>query len=333
LLCAKKMGRYTAALLLIALAITARGQNQNYVEKIKTGYKGDTIAGLQTMGKSLGFCVIGDWGRHGEFYQKVVAEQLGNASVGVNASFIISTGDNIYPNGVASELDPSWQTAFENVYTAQATHVPWYVVLGNHDYRTNPDAEVAYTKISARWKMPARYYSIRKSIAGDTAQKAEFFFIDTSPYQQAYYKEDDYAAKVVTADTAAQKKWLENALKNSTATWKFVVGHHPLYSAGGRKGKTQDMENGFKNLFEQYKVDAYLCGHEHHLEYDEPEGVHFVEFISGAGSEATAVSTAPYAKFALQEFGFLTVNVTAAKALFQFINWQGKVVYTTQIKK
>ncbi len=327
------MKKHTATLLLAVLAITAGAQNKNYIDKIKTGYKGDTVAGLQATDKSLGFCVIGDWGRHGEFYQKAVAEQLGNASVGVNASFIISTGDNIYPNGVASEFDPSWQTAFENVYTAQATHVPWYVVLGNHDYRTNPDAEVAYTKISARWKMPARYFNIKKTIAGDTAKKVEFFFIDTSPYQTAYYKEDDYAAKVVTADTAAQKLWLQNALKASTATWKFVVGHHPLYSVGGRKGKTQDMENGFKAIFEQYKVDAYLCGHEHHLEYDAPADVHFAEFISGSGSEATAVTSAPYAKFALQEFGFLAVNITATKALFQFVSWQGKVVYTTEIKK
>jgi hypothetical protein len=93
------------------------------------------------------------------------------------------------------------------------------------------------------------------------------------------------------------------------------------------------MENGFKWLFEKYKVDAYLCGHEHHLEYDEPADAHFVEFISGSGSEATAVTSAPYAKFVQQQYGFLTVNVTAKQALFQFISWEGKVVYTTTLKK
>ena len=320
-------------MLLALLLVRAEGQNKNYADKIKTGYKGDTITGLQALDNSLGFCVIGDWGRHGEFYQKAVADQLGDAAVGIDASFIISTGDNFYPNGVVSEFDPSWLSAFENVYTAQSTHVPWYVVLGNHDYRTNPDAEVAYSKISARWKMPARYYSIKKNIGRDTSQQAEFFFIDTSPYQKSYYKDEDYGPKVVTADTAAQKRWLQEALNTSTAKWKFVVGHHPLYSAGGRKGKTQDMENGFKGIFEQGKVDAYLCGHEHHLEYDAPIDTHFVQFISGSGSEATAVTTAPYAKFAQQQFGFLAVNVTPTKALFQFVSWQGKIIYTTELKK
>lgn len=319
--------------MLAATVIASNCQNINTEEKIKTGYSGDTIAGLKTIEKSLGFCVIGDWGRHGEFYQQAVAKQLGNAATGINAAFIVSTGDNIYPDGVASEFDPSWQSAFENVYTAQSTHAPWFVVLGNHDYRTNPDAEVAYTKISARWKMPSRYYSMIKTLGGDTSKKAEFFFIDTSPFQKSYYKEENYASKVVTADTAAQKAWLENALQKSTATWKFVVGHHPLYSAGGRKGKTQDMENGFKDIFEKYKVDAYLCGHEHILEYDVPADTHFVEFISGSGSEATPVTSAPYAKFVQQQYGFLTVNVTAKEALFQFVGWQGNVLYTTTLKK
>jgi len=317
----------------LAMTIASVAQNENYKAEIAAGYKGSVINDLKTLDKSLGFCVIGDWGRYGSVHQKAVAEQLGSAMVGIDGSFILSTGDNFYPNGVASEFDPIFKYSFEDVYTSFPTHNDWYVSLGNHDYRTNPDAEVAYTKISARWKMPSRYFNFKKRIDKDTAQYVEFFVIDTTPFQKDYYTNEGYAAHVKGVDTLAQKKWLESKLKNSKATWKIVVGHHPLYSAGGRKGKTQDMEKAFKNIFEKYKIDAYLCGHEHHLEYDAPSDVHFVQFISGSGSEATAVTDAPFAKFVKQDYGILAVNVTAKEMLFQFVNAEGKVLYTTSLQK
>jgi 3',5'-cyclic AMP phosphodiesterase CpdA len=179
--------------------------------------------------------------------------------------------------------------------------------------------------------MPSRYYSIIKEI--DDSTTAEFFFIDTSPFQTDYYNSEEYGANVKGVDTAAQKKWLEDGLKNSKAKWKFVVGHHPLYSAGGRKGKTGDMLNSFGELFEKYKVDVYFCGHEHVLELNQPAEYHFTEVISGAGSEATPVTSAPYAKFAMQDFGFVGASLTSKQLLIQYINENGKILYTTTLNK
>ena len=316
----------------ILFSVDAIAQN-NYAKEIAAGYRDSVIKGLQILDSSLNFCVIGDWGRHGQYYQKSVADKLADAIAGNGASFIISTGDNFYPSGVASEFDPSLQTSFENVYIRHETHINWYVVLGNHDYKSNPDAEVAYSKISQRWHMPSRYFSIKKRIGKNTSATAEFFFIDTSPFEKDYYTDEDYKDKVITADTAAQKQWLINTLQKSTATWKIVVGHHPLYSAGIRKGKLQDMIDAFQDIFEKYKVDAYICGHEHQLEYDEPEGLHFHQFISGAGSEARPVTSAPYTKFTAQDYGFMAMSITNKKMLFQFINANGKVLYSNTINK
>lgn len=313
-------------------ALPAIAQNANYQKEQATGYKGIVIKGLKAV-KGLSFCVIGDWGRYGDYYQRAVADKLSSAITGVGASFIISTGDNIYPSGVISEYDPAWKYAYEDIYNTYPTHVAWYVVLGNHDYKTNPDAEVAYSKISARWHMPSRYFSIKKIIGKDSASSAEFFFIDTTPFQKDYYNEPDYAIHVEGNDTAAQKSWLINGLKNSTAKWKFVIGHHPLYSAGKRKGKLDDMINAFRDIFERYKADAYFCGHEHQLEVDKEDGYHFYQFISGAGSESTPVTNAPYTKFTAQDRGFLTAGVTEKEMLIQYINADGKILFTITIKK
>lgn len=290
-----------------------------------------TIKQIKNLKGGLQFIVMGDWGRHGEENQRKVALSMASAAIALDIDFYVITGDNFYPKGVASVNDPSWQSSFENIYNQHPHYLDWYVVLGNHDYKTNPEAQIEYSRISARWNMPERYYSITKKISDNSS--IDFFFIDTSPFQKDYYSDEEYSLKVKLVDTARQKLWLEEQFKKSTATWKFVVGHHPLYSAGKRKGKTQDMENSFAPLFEKYKIDAYFCGHEHHLELDKPEGYHFIECISGAGSETTAVSNAPYAKFVAKELGFIGVSVNDKELLIQYINEKGQIIYTSGILK
>jgi hypothetical protein len=61
----------------------------------------------------LDFLVVGDWGRDGRFGQREVAAQMGRTASDVAAAFIISVGDNFYPDGVTSTDDPRWQSSFE----------------------------------------------------------------------------------------------------------------------------------------------------------------------------------------------------------------------------
>ncbi len=103
----------------------------------------------------------------------------------MGAQFVVAVGDNFYENGVASVEDKHWKQSFENVYTASSLQVPWYVILGNHDYHANCDAQIAYSKISPRWKMPARYYMQSHQIDKDVT--ADFFYLDTTPMMRVYY--------------------------------------------------------------------------------------------------------------------------------------------------
>src|ERR1700744_6088554 len=115
----------------------------------------------------LHFMAIGDWGRNGEYDQLEVAKQMGQWGTDHPNSFVISCGDNFYPSGVVSENDPLFHYSFENIYTAHSLQCDWYPVLGNHDWHTDVDAQVRYSKISRRWDMPARYYSKEVSLHGD----------------------------------------------------------------------------------------------------------------------------------------------------------------------
>ena len=103
----------------------------------------------------LHFLVVGDWGQASEPQRQVAGAMAQVAGQG-GARFVISTGDNFYPRGVGSVSDPQFRDAFEEVYAAPSLQAPWYVVLGNHDYEGSPNAEIAYSSRSPRWRMPAR---------------------------------------------------------------------------------------------------------------------------------------------------------------------------------
>jgi 3',5'-cyclic AMP phosphodiesterase CpdA len=298
-------------------------------------YRGGSIKGIKKLDSSLNFVVIGDWGRNGENYQKEVATAMGRAAKDVGAQFIISTGDNFYPYGVKSTADYHWISSFETIYRAQSLHVKWYPVLGNHDYASNPDAEVEYSKISSRWDMPARYYSKKYFINGDTAQGVLFVFIDTDPFEKKMQGVKTDSIKYTVSATKDQQQWLDKVLSDKTVKWKIVVGHHPVYTGGWRINSpdTKKMRDFLEPMFQKYGVNLYISGHEHHLEYTKPDGItHYI--ISGSGSEARKTTVYPGSgKFGASEQGFATFSISGNRALLQFINYDGKIIYNTVINK
>jgi hypothetical protein len=285
---------------------------------------------------ALQFIAMGDWGRVGEDHQKQVAVQMGKTASELKTQFVIATGDNFYPSGVVSEFDPLFHYSFEDIYTAFSLQWDWYPVLGNHDYKTNPDAQVAYSKISRRWKMPARYYSKLINIPGDTASKILILFIDTNPLIPEFYNNAEYGPNVKTQDSTKQKKWIAKELSTTDPSikWKIVVGHHPMFTGGSRTDgyDTKAIRRSLKPLFDKYGVDVYLAGHEHSLQHliADTKTQHF---ISGAASEKTPVHLTPESKMVASEYGFMVFSVTGTQLLVQTVDANGKVIYSTTINK
>ena len=190
------MKKYITTLLCAAVSYCGTfAQDVNYKSQYASGYRGGYIKGIRLLDNALDFIVVGDWGRQGEYHQKTVANQMANAAISLDLDFVISTGDNFYPDGVASTVDPLWKSSFEDVYKHFSLQKKWYSVLGNHDYRGNPEAQIEYSKVSRRWQMPARYFSKKMIIDDDTAAQVLFVFIDTSPFVSKYYGDEVYAPK------------------------------------------------------------------------------------------------------------------------------------------
>jgi tartrate-resistant acid phosphatase type 5 len=299
------------------------------------GYKGGSINGIKKINNATHFIAMGDWGRNGENYQKEVAAGMGKAAHDLDASFVVATGDNFYPYGVASTRDYHWISSFESIYTAQSLHVKWYPVLGNHDYASNPDAEVEYSLISSRWSMPSRYYS-KSFNANDTSRSILMLFIDTDPIEKELNGQKHDSVKYKPGAVQKQKQWIEETLAQSNAKWKILVGHHPLYTGGWRKDSknTVSMKNFLEPILDKYGVDVYLAGHEHHLEHTKPNNHRTHHIISGAASEARPTAIHPNGGlFAAATQGFATFSVSNDQIFIQFIEYTNKILHESIIRK
>lgn len=270
----------------------------------------------------LDFLIVGDWGDPHVNAQREVAAAMGEVASTVAGDFVISTGDNFYNRGVRSVRDPQWRATYENVYAAPSLQAPWYVVLGNHDYAGDPEAEVAYTATSPRWRMPARYWREHMPLAG--GETATFFFLDTTPITRLTGVRDYIPG--TTGDARPQLRWLEQELESCTSRWKIAVGHHPILSSGNH-GPDRAVAEHLRPLLERYRVHAYINGHDHDLEHLHERGVHYI--CSGSGSEARDINAVPQSRFAFANTGFASCALTRDDFRLRFHDSAGRSVYET----
>jgi len=170
----RRIAFYVAALLLTVASATAQ-----------------TAADWQKLEKKVNFIVGNDLGRVGYYDQKPIAELMGRMAETVDLECVVAPGDVFHYMGVRSTSDPLWMSNFESIYSHPELQIPWYPTLGNHEYRGNTQAVLDYTNVSARWQMPARYYTkVLSAGKGDGRVTVRLVMLDTPPMMDKY-REDD----------------------------------------------------------------------------------------------------------------------------------------------
>jgi tartrate-resistant acid phosphatase type 5 len=172
---------------------------------------------------------------------------------------------------VSGPDDPQWQEKFEAPYAA--LDFPFYAVLGNHDYggggggmeEDRAQAQVDYSAVSDKFRMPARAYS---HVHGDVT----FVGLDTTPL--------DWGMET------GQAEWLAGELAAAQTSWVVAYGHHP-YRSNGSHGNANE---NFAPFFEANvcgNADVWFAGHDHSLQWIETpcEGTELI--VSGGGGAST----------------------------------------------
>ena len=255
--------------------------------------------------------LLGDWGARSKLQRRVAAAMGGVAQESGSPLAIISTGDNIYPDGVESARDTLWASTFENVYTHPAIQVPWIAVLGNHDYRRNPQAQIDYGKKNQRWIMPNRYF--RHVVVGESGVEVEVIGIDT---QQLLQRSDGWKQ---------QMEWLAQSLQKKTTTWRAVVGHHPLRSYG-HYGDTPWLVQHVLPLLRNGGVDFYASGHDHDQQIVVVPGDGVVSLVTGAGGGCRSTRWGEHTVAAATNGGFSVADFNSDQLRLSLVSADGRIM-------
>lgn len=216
---------------------------------------------------------------------------------------VILGGDNIYNEGEMRRVVPAFERPYQELLRAR---VPFHAVLGNHDIRTsNGSGQLAYPGFG----MKGRWYTVRRG-------PVEFFLIDTN----------------ANAAWQHQLPWLKRALAASTAPWKVVVGHHPLYSSGFY-GDDRAAIARLTPLFRRHGVQLYINGHDHNYERSRPiDGTTYLT-VGNGGASLRPVAPGPNSARAISRYGFASLHADSETLRIEALSSSGARLDQAQLNR
>lgn len=286
----------------------------------------------KTLERPLNFYLANDLGRNGYYDQKPIAELMGRVAETVSIEFVVAAGDVHHYEGVRSVNDPLWMTNYELVYSHPELLLPWYPILGNHEYRGNTQAVIDYTGVSSRWDMPARYYT---KVAEEDGITLRLVMIDTPPLIDKYREDVEEYPDACRQDMDAQLAWLDSVLTVAKEDWVLVVGHHPIY-ADTKKNVSErtDMQERVDKILRRHgNVDMYLCGHIHNFQHIRKPGTDTDYVVNTSASLSRGVKPTDGTVFCSDATGFSLITVDKKELDLHLIDKEGKVVYTVKRTK
>lgn len=244
---------------------------------------------------------------------------------GALCQFGVLLGDNIYPDGATVGADGRDDAQrFADIfaapyasYTELGDDFRIYASLGNHDWHTSREgalAQVDYLTRTRPFYMDGLIYSVRPPAAHG---EVEIFVLDThvllssqtiyedalaedaSEIETTEVEESEPWARPQTDPERNMVQWLDQALQRSTARWRIVIGHHPLWSSAGSKFQQARVLRRLLLPTLCRNADMYLAGHEHTLEIhtdscaaEAPGSRPLPAIVSGAAAKQRPLNTA-----------------------------------------
>lgn len=208
------------------------------------------------------FAAIGDFG-DGSGHERSVAAMVRRWQ----PDFIITLGDNNYPNGDRSTIDMNIGQFYSNYiggymgrYGMGSPVNLFFPCVGNHDWY-DPEKLQPYLDYFSELPGNKRYYDFEMGFV-------HFYVVDSDMHEPDGYTPD-----------SVQGKWLQAALAAPTnACYRVVYFHHPPYSSGDFASPWM------KWPFAAWGADVVMSGHDHIYERLLVDGIpYIVNGVGGAG--------------------------------------------------
>lgn len=278
--------------------------------------------------KPLNFYLANDLGRNGYYDQKPIAETMGKMAETIDIEFVLAAGDVHHFEGVQSVSDPLWMTNYELIYSHPDLMMQWFPICGNHEYRSNTDAVVEYSNVSARWEMPAKYYTFVKEEDGVTVR---IVMLDTTPMIDKYREDTEKYADASKSDWKVQIAWLDKVLSEADEDWVLVVGHHPVFAYTDKnESERTDLQQRLDPVLRRYgNVDMYLCGHIHTFQHIRKEGCDIDYVVNTSGSLSRKdVQPVDGTVFCSNRSGWSLITADEKELNLHMLDKDGKVLHT-----
>lgn len=178
-----------------------------------------------------------------ELWSRLIREGFRKAP---EAKFIIHAGDLINTAHREQEWH-EWFTAGGFIHSM----VPSMPVPGNHEYRAKNQAETdqKVRSLSVQWRP-----QFTLPLNGPKGLEETAYYMD--------YEDVRFVFLDSNRDHLIQARWLEEILSANPKKWTIVSYHHPLFSASNGRDNTE-LRNLWKPIFDKYRVDLALQGHDH----------------------------------------------------------------------
>lgn len=257
------------------------------------------------------FAVIGDYGYAGE-----PAAGVADLVLTLEPEFIVTTGDNNYPDGELDTIDDhigryyaGFIAPYEGSYGPGAVTNRFFPSPGNHDWNS-----AGLQPYLAYFTLPGneRYYDF-------TWGPLHLIAVDS----------DSREPDGVSAGSV-QAHWLRETLAGSEAPWKIVYMHHPPYSSGYH-GSVEWM----RWPFQEWGASAVLAGHDHLYERLDIDGLPlFINGLGGYPARYGFQEILPESRVRYNDdYGAMLVVATPDEITFRFITWDGKIIDTYTLAK
>ena len=275
----------------------------------------------------LNIYLVNDMGRNGYYDQKPLAELMGEMAEEVDPECVAALGDVRHFYGVASVSDPLWLTNYEHIYSHPDLMLPWYPVLGNHEYRGNTQAVLDYAGVSRRWMMPARYYT---KVFEEDGFSLRLVWLDTTPLISKYRSDDKYADAALQNDTL-QLAWADSVLASSREDWVVVMGHHPVYAHTYKEeSERADLQQRLDPILRRHHVDMYVCGHIHNFQHLRVDGSDLDYVVNSAASLSRVPEAVEGTVFCSAEPGFSILSADSLTLTLRMIDGHGRVLHAVE---
>jgi len=249
-------------------------------------------------GGSVTFMVYGDTRTREDVHRQVAGKAAERSP-----AFVVHTGD-LVADGLNAKLWPGFFVAGQDLFRRAVL----FPIVGNHE-KNSP----LYLRF---FPHPLTYYSFDWGSVHFTMMNSDVgTAAPTKEERDKFWSEE--------------LKWLEEDLTGaSAAQFRFVVVHHPPFTAmGKRQGGAKKLADALAPIFQKHHVQAVFSGHDHNYQRHIVGGIQYI--VTGGGGAPLYDLDSPIpgvTEKAVKVENFVLAKVNGAQCAMEAVALDGSTI-------